>query len=87
MTLITRFPLENLLGSNISLATVTGHTISTFIRSWSTSFLSGTLVSMGHWFSGNFKNSGPLNHLPLTSFAETPFVKSSATFIDVGQWN
>ena len=37
--------------------------------------------------SGSCKNAEPLNHLPCTSPAEIPFVKSSATLNKVGQWD
>ena len=58
---------------------------STFLFSLLTSFKSAFPSSTAQSCSSNCRKSGPLNHLPFISVTEMPFVKSSATFSNVGQ--
>ena len=50
-----------------------------------TSFKTAFPSSTGQSCSSNCRKSGPLNHLPFISVTEMTFVKSSATFRNVGQ--
>ena len=83
--LITRYHFENFVASKTVWDTATGHTIWIFLLFFSTSASSGKPISVGHCFSDRRKNSGPLNNCPWTLVAVMPLIKSSATFIAVGQ--
>ena len=50
-----------------------------------TSVMSHVPCIKGQKSSGSWRNFGLLNHLPFTSEAEIPLVKSSATLNSVGQ--